>query len=115
MLSVKKTLAPIMADQKEALVMRVPIYLPRFVKLSRYECNCTKKDFDMAYKTAVLIWKMRAGAYVCKDDIICEAEAEKYVYDVLAPVSGYLAEIFVSDGESTDIRTAIGSIETLSE
>ena len=95
--------------------MRISVYLPRFVQSCRCTCDCMKNDIDMAYKSAVLTWKIRAGASVRKDDILCEAEVEKYVFDVLSPENGCLAEIFVQDGEAADIHTAIGAVEIPSE
>ncbi len=91
--------------------MRVPVYLPRFAEPCR-GCECQRKQIDYAFKTAVLTWRLRQGDDVHKEDIVCEAEAEKTVIEISSPVDGRLAEICIKSGEQCGILTPIGYIET---
>ena len=70
--------------------MRLPVYLPRLAVPSRCTCECKVKEINMEYKNAILTWQVNPGEYVHKDDVICEAEVEKSVIDVLSPANGRL-------------------------
>jgi pyruvate dehydrogenase E2 component (dihydrolipoamide acetyltransferase) len=61
-------------------------------------------------KGTVVRWLKREGEPVKKGEVIFEVETEKAVFDVEAPVDGYLLKILVLEGVETPIFSTIGLI-----
>lgn len=56
-------------------------------------------------------WYKQEGEPVAAGDPLVEVEADKAAYDVEAPVSGVLAEIFAVAGDEVAVGTALARIE----
>lgn len=59
-------------------------------------------------------WKVAEGARIEKGDTVLDIEAEKSVFEMPAPISGYL-HILVGQGEETDVNTLVGLIAASQE
>lgn len=58
----------------------------------------------------VVRWLKKEGEAVNEGDIVCEVETEKAVFEVSAPVSGYLIKILAQDGDEVEILSTIGYV-----
>ena len=63
----------------------------------------------------VLRWHKAEGDAVKKDDVICEVETEKAVFEVKAPMDGILIKIVVPEGKVARVFSAIGYIGAAGE
>lgn len=59
----------------------------------------------------VLRWLKAVGEKVEKGEVLVEMETAKALQEIEAPVSGRLSEIFVREGETAAVNTALGVIE----
>jgi pyruvate/2-oxoglutarate dehydrogenase complex dihydrolipoamide acyltransferase (E2) component len=57
-------------------------------------------------------WLKGVGDAVEKGEVLVEVETAKAIQEVLAPVSGKLAEIAVPEGGTAPINTSLGLIES---
>lgn len=65
---------------------------------------------DMEFAT-VNRWYKQQGEPVAAGDPLVEIEADKASYDIDAPASGVLAEIFVVAGDEVAVGTPLARIE----
>ena len=63
----------------------------------------------------VLRWHKAEGDAVKKDEVICEVETEKAVFEVKAPMDGILIKIVVPEGKVARVFSAIGYIGAAGE
>ena len=63
----------------------------------------------------VLRWHKAEGDPVKKDEVICEVETEKAVFEVKSPVDGVLIKIVVAEGKVARIFSTIGFVGTAGE
>ncbi len=63
----------------------------------------------------VLRWHKAEGDAVKKDDVICEVETEKAVFEIKAPTDGILIKIVVPEGRVAQVFSAIGYIGAAGE
>jgi hypothetical protein len=91
--------------------MMQPIWIPRFAVPARAVCECRRKEMDLEYKTVRMTWRVNAGSHVKTGEVLCEAETEKCLVEVLSPSEGILAVRCVPDGAYCGIRQAIGYID----
>ncbi len=63
----------------------------------------------------IIRWLVEEGDEVKKGDVLFEAETDKSVNEVEAPVSGKLGKILFHDGATVDVLTVIGYILELNE
>ena len=63
----------------------------------------------------VLRWHKAEGDPVKKDEVICEVETEKAVFEVKSPIDGVLLKIVVPEGKVARVFTAIGFVGTAGE
>jgi len=59
----------------------------------------------------VLRWLKVVGELVHKGEVLVEIETAKAVQEVVAPASGKLTQILVSEGASAAVNTTLGMIE----
>jgi pyruvate/2-oxoglutarate dehydrogenase complex dihydrolipoamide acyltransferase (E2) component len=59
----------------------------------------------------VVRWLKRNGDQVEADEVLVEIETAKALQEVVAPVTGKLLEIFVPEGATAQVNTALGLIE----
>jgi pyruvate/2-oxoglutarate dehydrogenase complex dihydrolipoamide acyltransferase (E2) component len=57
-------------------------------------------------------WLKKEGDPVAEGEIIVEVETAKAMEEVPAPVSGVLAKILLAEGETAEVHTEIGLIES---
>ena len=57
-------------------------------------------------------WLKSVGDTVAEDEPLAEVEAEKTSETLESPASGTLAEIVVAEGQTVEVRTVIGYIES---
>lgn len=58
----------------------------------------------------IVQWLKKEGDRVRKDELICEVETEKAVFEVTAPREGILLKIIKADGEEAEVLSTIGYI-----
>lgn len=63
----------------------------------------------------VLRWHKAEGDAVQKDEVICEVETEKAVFEVKSPIDGVLLKIAVAAGKVARVFSAIGYVGTAGE
>jgi len=56
-------------------------------------------------------WLKGIGDRVEKGEVLVEVETAKAIQEVLAPASGRLTQIFVTEGQTTLINTTLGTID----
>jgi pyruvate dehydrogenase E2 component (dihydrolipoamide acetyltransferase) len=67
-------------------------------------------------ENCVLIeWKKKKGDPVATDDIICEVETDKAVFDLESPVDGILLDVFFDEGDEIPVLTNIAVIGEANE
>jgi len=64
---------------------------------------------DLQFGTIVR-WLKKEGETVHKDELLCEVETEKAVFEVTAPRDGVLLKVIKQDGEEAEVLSAIGYI-----
>lgn len=57
-------------------------------------------------------WKKAVGDRVEEGEILLEVEAAKSVVEIPAPVSGTLTTIKAEEGDTVEVRSILGTIET---
>jgi pyruvate dehydrogenase E2 component (dihydrolipoamide acetyltransferase) len=60
----------------------------------------------------VSVWLKKVGDAVERDEPIMEISTDKVDAEIPAPVAGVLAEIVVNEGETVEVGTVVGFIET---
>ncbi|MDQ1400787.1 MAG: hypothetical protein QOE07_1377, partial [Acidimicrobiaceae bacterium] len=55
-------------------------------------------------------WLKQVGDQVAEDDVLFEVSTDKVDSEVPSPVTGYIAEILVSEGETVDVGTKLAVI-----
>ena len=60
----------------------------------------------------VLRWLKTKGDRVVEGEVVVEIESAKAVAEVNAPATGTLKDILLAEGETADVYTVIGLIET---
>jgi biotin carboxyl carrier protein len=63
------------------------------------DCECMNREYLLTYKKGRLHWLCAPGERVAKGQLICEAEIEKRIFEVLSPADGVLSEQRVAEGE----------------
>ncbi len=63
----------------------------------------------------VLRWHKAEGDPVKKDEVICEVETEKAVFEVKSPIAGVLLKIVVAEGKVARIFSTIGFVGAAGE
>ncbi len=62
-------------------------------------------------ETCVLIeWKKKKGDRVTTNDILCEVETDKAVFDIESPAEGILLDVFFDEGDEIPVLTNIAVI-----
>ena len=64
---------------------------------------------DLQFGTVVR-WLKKEGEAVRRDELICEVETEKAVFEVTSPRDGVLLKIIKQDGEEAEVLSTIGYI-----
>ena len=77
----------------------------------RKEIIMPKIGLDME-EGIICEWKKAVGDRVEEGDVLCEIETDKAVTDVESTVSGTLAEIVASEGDTVEITKTIAWVET---
>lgn len=75
------------------------------------DCACQYEPVDIAESTCYINWLKPAGAFVRKDEPICEAEADKIVIEFTADCDGYLTHE-IENGDYFTAGTVIGRIRS---
>ncbi|MDQ1356105.1 MAG: hypothetical protein QOG44_478 [Acidimicrobiaceae bacterium] len=57
-------------------------------------------------------WLKQVGDQVAEDDVLFEVSTDKVDSEVPSPVTGYIAEILVSEGETVDVGTKLAVISS---
>ncbi|MDI6861342.1 MAG: dihydrolipoamide acetyltransferase family protein [Caldisericia bacterium] len=79
-----------------------------------YELKMPK--FGLTMEEGVITkWYKKEGDFVNKGEAICEIESEKIVNDLESPVSGYIKQILVKEGESKKVGEVIALISESKE
>jgi len=65
---------------------------------------------DIEYVT-ITYWHFKVGDKVNEGDDLVEINTEKAVFNVPAPVSGFLLEILVEEGDMAEVGEALGTID----
>ena len=65
---------------------------------------------DGITKVDVVVWHVREGSPVKKDDDLVELVTDKASFNVSAPVSGILRTIHVMAGQNAMVGTSLGEI-----
>ena len=55
-------------------------------------------------------WLKQVGDEIAEDDVLFEVSTDKVDSEVPSPVSGYLAEILVPEGDTVDVGTKLAVI-----
>ncbi len=63
----------------------------------------------------VLRWHKAAGDSIKKDEVLCEVETEKAVFEVKSPIDGVLLKIVVAEGKVARVFSTIGYVGTAGE
>jgi pyruvate dehydrogenase E2 component (dihydrolipoamide acetyltransferase) len=63
----------------------------------------------------VTAWRSRAGDQVAAGDVIAEVETDKASFDITAPASGTLLELFFAEGDLVPVFTNLCVIGTAGE
>jgi len=63
----------------------------------------------------VVRWAVPEGGAVKKGEVICEVETEKAVFEINAPMDGYLRKIITKEGEEADVFATIAYVGDLSD
>ena len=85
---------------EECLGARCPHYPVREVRLPRFvKKSCCDGKMDLTYKSPLIRWKVAAGDTVDAGDVLCEGEADKSAFPVIAPCAGRIARLLQKDGE----------------
>ena len=63
------------------------------------DCECMNREYLLTYKKGRLHWLCAPGEAVAKGQLICEAEIEKRIFEVLSPADGVLTEQRVAERE----------------
>lgn len=58
----------------------------------------------------ILSWKKKKGEEVKKDEVICEVETDKAIFELDSPADGILLDIFYKEGEDVPVLTNIAVI-----
>ena len=75
------------------------------------DCACQYEPVDMAESTCYINWEKPDGAFVKKDEVICEAEADKKVIEFTAGCDGYLTHK-IENGDYFNAGSIIGYIKS---
>lgn len=75
------------------------------------DCACQYEPVDIAESTCYISWEKPQGAFVRKDEVICEAEADKKVVEFTAPCDGYLTHE-IENGDCFTSGSVIGRIKS---
>lgn len=75
------------------------------------DCACQYEPVDIAESTCYISWEKPQGAFVRKDEVICEAEADKKVVEFTAPCDGYLTHE-IENGDYFTSGSVIGRIKS---
>jgi pyruvate/2-oxoglutarate dehydrogenase complex dihydrolipoamide acyltransferase (E2) component len=75
--------------------------------------NVILPQFGMGMQDGEIVsWLKSVGDEVAEGEAIVEVEAAKTTVEVVAPVSGKLAQILAEEGETVDVRAKIAVIES---
>lgn len=91
----------------------VPIQVPlrgRPQNKEGRDCECMNREYLLKYKTGMMHWCAQPGDRVCAGDIVCEAEIEKKIFEIPAPIDGVLAEQCVADEEEFKCNLVLGYV-----
>lgn len=62
------------------------------------DCECMNREYLLTYKKGRLHWLCAPGDTVAKGQLLCEAEIEKRIFEVLSPADGVLSRQCVEEG-----------------
>lgn len=93
--------------------MYIPVYLPRFIAPSVCECDCMREKIDMEFKAAQITWLKKEGDFLKKGEVICEAEIEKAICEIMAPSDAGLHEICIPNGAFCGVKDVLCYIEEI--
>ncbi len=62
------------------------------------DCECMNREYLLTYKKGRLHWLCAPGEAVSKGQLLCEAEIEKRIFEVLSPADGVLSRRCVEEG-----------------
>ena len=92
---------------------RVPVRMPERLRPQNNEnktCECMNREYLMTYKQGLMHWLKAPGDPVEQGETVCEAEVEKKIFEVAAPVSGILAECCVEEEADFACNEILGYI-----
>ena len=75
------------------------------------DCACQYEPVDIAESTCYIKWEKPSGAFVKKDEPICEAEADKKAIEFVAGCDGYLTHE-IENGDYFTAGSVIGHIKS---
>ena len=62
------------------------------------DCECMNREYLLTYKKGRLHWLCAPGDTVAKGQLLCEAEIEKRIFEVLSPANVVLSRQCVEEG-----------------
>jgi pyruvate dehydrogenase E2 component (dihydrolipoamide acetyltransferase) len=68
------------------------------------------KQGETVESCLIIEWKKKEGDRVEKDEIICEVETNKAIFEIIAPEKGTLLKILFKEGEDVPVYTPIAII-----
>lgn len=98
-----------MEEQKN----RIPILVPQRLRPQNNEgkdCDCMNREYLLKYKQGTMHWLKKPGEPVAQDECICEAEIEKKIFEIPAPVSGILDECCVENEAEFKCSEVLGYV-----
>jgi len=76
----------------------------------KIEIKLPQWNMGMAVGT-ITKWLKQAGDHVVEDEAIAEVESEKATNELLAPKSGTITEILVSEGDTISVSGVLAIME----
>lgn len=73
------------------------------------------KQGETVESCLIVEWKKKEGDRVEKDEIICQVETNKAIFEIIAPEKGTLLKILFKEGEDVPVYTPIAIIGELGE
>ncbi len=75
------------------------------------DCECKNREYLLTYKKGKLHWLCAEGERVEKGRLLCEAEIEKRIFEVLSPADGVLSRRCVEEGARFSGEDVLGLLE----
>lgn len=75
------------------------------------DCECMTREYLLTYKKGRLHWLCAEGETVRRDQVICEAEIEKRIFEILSPADGMLVSRCVEEKGRFAGEDVLGYVE----